>query len=294
MVDLSPALPLRKKEKKAKPGSEPKPDKPRKAKKSPETDLEGGTALGDTAYWMTSHGLNSKGKRQDARFFLFATTLPHREQPLQLVGQPYVSLLDDLLGADSLRAFDLQAASERPPKEAGGLNLEGLTAMPDNRALYIGFRNPVPQGKALLVPLLNPREIVNGQRAQLGEPVLLDLGGQGIRSLSWWHNRYLIIAGDHGDGGKSNLYTWDGRGAPTRVSSVDFTGFNPEAFFTPENRDEILVFSDDGGVEIDGVRCKDLEDASRKRFRGLRLRIPPAQLTAAPGRGMIEARPPKP
>ena len=40
--------------------------------------------------------------------------------------------------------------------------------MPGERSVFVGFRNPVPQGRALLVPLLNPREMMTGARAQLG------------------------------------------------------------------------------------------------------------------------------
>jgi hypothetical protein len=269
MIDLSPALPLADKPKIPKPGKPAK--KPRKA---PETDLEAATALGGSGYWMTSHGRNSKGKMQSARYIVFATTLPRMGEPLQLVGQPYLTFLEDLLSAESLRPFDLESAWQRPPKEPGGLNLEGLTASADGTFVYIGFRNPVPKGRALIVPLLNPAELTRGQRARLGDPVLLDLAGQGIRALSLWRKRYLLIAGDPGPGGTSHLYSWDGRVAASRISTVDFAGFNPEAFFTPENRPDILVFSDDGSVLVDGVRCKDLEDPTRKRFRGLRLRLP--------------------
>ncbi len=217
---------------------------------------------------------------QDARYILFATSEPRLGQAVQVIGQPYLSLLDDLLSSEGLRRFDLRSAAERPPKEANGLNIEGLTATPDDKAMFIGFRNPIPQGKALVVPLLNPREVVRGQRAQLGEPVLLDLGGQGIRSLSWWRSRYLIVAGDHGDGGTSHLYSWDGKGPASRLTSVHLEGFNPEAFFTPEDGEEIMLFSDDGGVQTGGVRCKDLEDPAQKRFRGLRLRLTGTQLSA--------------
>ena len=56
--------------------------------------------------------------------------------------------------------------------------------------MFIGFRNPVPQGKALVVPLLNPREVVHGQRAQPGESVLLDLAGRGTASVArTWKTR---------------------------------------------------------------------------------------------------------
>jgi hypothetical protein len=280
-IDLSPGLPLR--SKKAKPEDPLKaarkaarhPDKNQGSKKAPELDLEAGTALGDIAFWLTSHGRNRKGKKQNARYLLFGTTLPRPGQSLGLVGQPYPTLLEDLLIAEALQPFDLASASERPPKDEGGLNIEGLTAMPGDEAMYIGFRNPVPQGKALLVPLLNPRDVLFGQRARLGDPVLLDLGGQGIRALSWWHNRYLIIAGAYVEGGTSHLYTWTGKDPATPVPGIDLSGFNPEAFFTPENRDDIVLFSDDGSVQIDGTRCKDLEDPAQKRFRSLSIRLTP-------------------
>jgi hypothetical protein len=254
--DLAPSLP---------PGQGRKP-----AKKSQEMDLEAATTLGDAAYWLTSHGLNSKGKRKEARFAFFATAIPRAGQPLVLIGQPYLSLQDDLLDAPSLRRFDLRSASELPPKHAGALNLEGLTATPDGTALLIGFRNPIPGGRALLVPLLNPAEVMRGRRARIGEPTLLDLGGQGIRALSWWRGRYLILAGDHGDGGTPHLYGWDGERPPRRLP-VDFAGLNPEGFFTPEDRADIVVLSDDGGVDIDGTRCKDLKDPDARRFRGISL-----------------------
>jgi hypothetical protein len=271
-VDLSPALPLDQRGKPRKDPAKASKTEGKKPKKSPEADLEAATTLGDTAYWLTSHGLNSKGKRKDARFIFFATTLPRPDGPAMMVGQPYRWLHDDLLQSPALAPFDLRAASERAPKEEGALNLEGLTATPDGKSLYIGFRNPVPRGKALLVPLLNPADVMRGQRARLGQPRQLDLGGQGIRALSWWRGHYLIIAGDHGDGGISHLYRWDGRGEARRIDGVDLEGLNPEAFFTPESRDEIVLFSDDGGVNIDGRRCKDLEDDRQRQFRGLRLR----------------------
>jgi hypothetical protein len=211
----------------------------------------------------------------------FSTNLPRAGQPVQIVGRPYVSLLDDLIAAEALRPFGLEAASQRPPKEPGGLNIEGLTAMPGDRSLYVGFRNPVPEGRALLVPLLNPREMMTGARAQLGPPVLLDLGGQGVRALSWWRGRYLIIAGAPGEDGRSQLHSWDGRDRARPVASVDLTGFNAEAFFTAEDRNDIFLFSDDGSVPVQGGRCKDLTDPAQKRFRSLRVRLPGGSPPAA-------------
>lgn len=74
-------------------------------------------------------------------------------------------------------------------------------------------------------------------------------------------------------------------GTPDRRSVV--IGFR-RAFVTDEASDEILVLSDDGSVPVDGTECKRLEDPARKRFRGLRVRLPPvtapgAAPAAAPG-----------
>jgi hypothetical protein len=69
------------------------------------------------------------------------------------------------------------------------------------------------------------------------------------------------------------LFTWTGDGnAPRPFPTPALDDFNPEAFFTPEDRDEFMVLSDDGSREISGERCKDLEDSDDMRFRGLWLR----------------------
>jgi hypothetical protein len=252
----------------------------KKPKRAPESDLEAATMLGDHAFWLTSHGLKSSGKMHPARFILFATTVPRAGQQAGILGRPYTGLLQDLLAAPAMRPFDLAAAAERVPKDEGGFNVEGLTAMPDGKGMYIGFRNPIPKGRALLVPLENPREVLGGARAKLGAPVLLDLGGQGIRSLSWWRGQYLIAAGHYADGGVSRVFTWDGRGSPRPVDA-DLRGLNIEAFFTPEDRDQILVFSDDGNADVGGTPCKELKDPAQKRFRGRWLTVPSRASTSA-------------
>jgi hypothetical protein len=246
-------------------------------KKPPEADIEAATGLGARSFWLTSHGRNSSGKKQESRLRFFATE--ETDGGPKLVGHPYTQLLDDLLADPRLAPYGLAQAEPLPPKSPGGLNIEGMTAMADGRSLLIGFRSPLPQGKALVVPVLNPNEMVSeGTRARLGEPRLLELGGLGIRSLSWWRGRYLIISGATAGGATSRLFTWrGGDDAPVPVTEVDLTGLNPEAFFTPENADEILLLSDDGTVPVGGVECKRLKDPAKKRFRGVWVKLPPEQ-----------------
>jgi hypothetical protein len=249
----------------------------KKHPKAAELDLEAATTVGERAYWLTSHGRNKKGKLAPARLHFFATStfVDERGDALQLVGHPYDRLVDDLAAAPHLAGFGLADAAQRAPKAEGGLNIEGLTAAPDGPML-LGFRNPVPQGRALVVPLLNPAALVDapdGGPARFGAPILLDLGQRGVRSLSWWRGRYLLIAGHHAEAGSSTLFTWDGRGAPA-ATAIDLSGYNPEGFFTPEDRDEILVVSDDGERLVDGTPCKKLKDPAQKQFRGVWLALP--------------------
>ncbi|CAM3424024.1 DUF3616 domain-containing protein [Corallococcus sp. ZKHCc1 1396] len=256
-VDLSPSLEL--------------PVK----KKPPETDIEAGSRLGDLAFWLTSHGRNSSGKKQPARLRFFATSAADAEH-VQLIGQPYTRLLEDLLAEPRLAPYGLADAEPLPPKQAGGLNIEGLTAMLDAPGMLIGFRSPLTQGKALVVPLLNPEQVVReGVSARFGAPRLLDLGGLGIRSLSSWRGRYLIMAGATASEARSRLFTWKGGDdPPVPVDAVDLSRLNPEAFFTPDTSDEVLLLSDDGTVSLDGVECKRQKDPALKRFRGVWTALP--------------------
>ena len=242
--------------------------------RAPELDLEAATRMGESAYWMTSHGRSSSGKAAPARLRFFATRGHGDASTLELVGPPYRHLVDDLVASPQLEQFHLDKAAALPPKEEGGLNLEGMTAMPDGRSILIGFRSPVPDGKALLVPLLNAEDVVQGTSASFGPPVLLDLGGLGIRSLSWWRGRYLIIGGGVASGTASKLFTWKGGGdRPVAVPGVDLGSLNPEAFISPEESDEILLLSDDGSVEENNVACKKQKNAAAKRFRGKWIRL---------------------
>lgn len=250
----------------------------RGAKKPREADIEGAAQIGPHTYWITSHGRNAKAEEQRERQRLFATETVGEGATVKVqpAGRPYDALLDDLLTDPRLARFPLKAAAELAPKASGALNIEGLCSTPEG-GLLIGFRNPLIKGRALLVPLLNPAEVIAGKRAKLGEPVTLDLGGRGIRSMSRDGARYLIIAGAAGqEAVASLLYEWQGdASAPKRVRGVSFRGLNPEGalFEMADGSREFLVLSDDGTLQIDGQDCKTLTDPSRKRFRGVRLKL---------------------
>lgn len=251
-VDLSPALGLIGK------------------KGAREADLEAATRLGDRALWLSSHGRNSRGKYQPERLRFFATDAPADGKPLRLLGEPYTGLLDDMLRAPQLARFGLEAAAALPPKSPGGLNIEGLSATLDGKSVWIGFRNPIPEGRALLVPLLNPQDVLITHAApRFGEPALLDLGGLGVRAISMWRGQHVIVAGPPAaaSGKRAKLFLWDGVNPP-RAAEADLGEFNPEAIVGFEQRERLLLLSDDGEENRGQERCKDLLDPARKRFRG--------------------------
>lgn len=219
-----------------------------------ECDIEAAAKVGDLIFWIGSHGRNSNAQEKKERQVLFATRFKGtgKDAQLEMVGEVYTKLLEDLIASPSLATFDLAKAATRAPKDKGALNIESLAA--DGDKLWIGFRNPIGDDeKALMVPLLNPLKIIEkGGHAQLGEPVTLKLGGLGFRDMAQWNDSFLIIAGDFvdrfEDGAKpSRLFSWK-RGTNPQDIGVDFGDLNPEAIMVAGQGSDphILILSDDG------------------------------------------------
>jgi hypothetical protein len=249
-----------------------------------ECDLEGAAKIGDLIFWIGSHGRNEAAKEKKERQVLFATKLTGvgKDAKLEIAGKVYTQLIDDFVRDPALAPFDLGKAATLGPKEEGGLNIESLAA--DGGKLWIGFRNPKSKAKdALLVPLLNPTETIRGDaRAKLGEPLLLNLGGLGVRDMAAWKDGFLIIAGDFVDrfesGAKpSRVFSWKPGTNPKDIG-VDFHDLNPEAIMIMGGGDNarILILSDDG---------KYPGRAHKNAFRGVWL-----QQGGAPAAGANESR----
>ena len=239
--------------------------------KFPETDLEGAAWLGDKIFWIGSHGRNRDGKDRPNRRCFFATTVQRTTNGVRLVpaGQCYKKLLRDLSKSKNLRAFNFAGAAMLPPKAKDALNIEGLCAGPDG-SLLLGFRNPIPQGNALVVPLQNPNQVITGQPAKFGFATLLDLGGLGIRDLANWQGKYLILAGAYDTEKIFRLYVWNGGlDVPQAIPGLDFHGLTPEALVVFPGRKDIMVLSDDGTLKIKGIECKHLADPNQRHFQAV-------------------------
>jgi hypothetical protein len=254
-----------------KPAGTPVPfDKFLQTKPDKESDIEGAALLGGRIYWITSHGTNKDAEIQPRRYRFFTTT---RTAPIKPVGTaPNVAFIEDLKG-DALKAFDLAKASTIAPKAPGGLNIEGLAALGTDK-LLIGFRNPLPGGKTLIVPVENPDAVGKGKAAVFGTPILLDLGGRGVRSLERVGDRYLIVAGPIDDGHDFRIYAWAGPQTTTvtELPKAVLRDLHVEALFALGQ--DVYVLSDDG--KRDGIEC---DARPVKSFRGLRIK--PAELVGA-------------
>ncbi len=246
---------------------------------SSEADIEGSAQLGEIIFWITSHGRNEDGKMKPNRHQLFATrvTVNETQVVVEEVGHSYTRLQGDLIADHRFSQYHLREAAQLPPKEKGGFNIEGLCATPDGH-LLIGFRNPIPKSKALVVPLLNACEVLDGMSAQLGDPIELDLGGLGIRSLEYWPDRnfYLIGAGPFDTTRDFKLYRWDGPGCePILLTGAQLQDLNIEGIVVyPGKSGQFQLLSDDGSRVIQGKACKDLKQAKHRRFRSIWLEYP--------------------
>jgi hypothetical protein len=219
------------------------------ARKSPEVDIEAATKLGRRVYWLSSHGTSKNGKERLNRRRLFATQFHVQagRVTMQFVGQPYTRLVDDLTTTPALKKYEFAAKAKLAPKTQGGLNIEGLATSPTGD-LLIGFRSPLYGGRAIVIPLTNAQQAVEGERAKFGAPIELDLGGLGVRGMEYLPQRkhYLIVAGPQA-AGECRLYTWSGdpNDVPKQLSEVDLMTLNPEACLADEAR-QVQLLSDDG------------------------------------------------
>lgn len=219
-----------------------------------EADLEGAAQVGQRIYWIASHARNSSGEVRKDRYSFFATEI--HGTTVEPVGKPYTALLADLLATPGLAPLKLAEATRRAAEAEGGLNIEGLAAAADG-SLLIGMRNPIPQSKAIVVPLLNPAELVDGKgQARFGADIRLDLGGRGVRSIERIGSGYLIAAGSPADAGSFAIYRWSGKAAdaPSPVQ-LDLGTLRPEALFAwPDG--QLTLLSDDGSVMVGKKACK--------------------------------------
>lgn len=290
-------------------------------KDPPEADIEGAAVLDGRIYWITSHGRNKDGTLRPGRqrFFAMEVVKAAGGWEARPFGAPYEELAERLVAAPTLRHLELEKSlrsgdkkSKRLAPKKEGLNIEGLCAVPESGTLLIALRNPRPDGKALLVPLLNPAAVLAEEKPpHFGDPILLDLSFErqgerfepGIRSISYSprHEGYLIIAGPHDEEKVFAAFRWSGRPGDSpvllRAATDALNGpeaFCPEALIVYPQGGKIQVLSDDGSRKVkvgSAAECekgafkngeceaKFLLDPRRRTFRSMILKIDESRRT---------------
>lgn len=252
-----------------------------------EVDIEAATVLNGVFYWITSHGRNKRGESKKERHQFFANKITNYNKPVfKQVGKSYIQLvLKDMLQEGRLKNYNLQRAETIAPKEKNGLNIEGLTATPEGQ-LLIGFRNPIPNGKALLISLKNPMELIQENEkevsADFGEPIEIDLEGLGIRSIEYWetHGVYLIVAGAYDSSNNFGLYWWskEQQESPQKIELNNLPKqFRAESVLLyPNQSHHFQLLSDDGAIDrVGNMPCKDIKDICdpNKYFRSVWIQV---------------------
>ena len=215
---------------------------------TPVDDLEGITLGRDeTVFLITSFSPGKKKKRKKKRQRLIQFQIKD-------------GLVVHELHFDNLLPYLIQQLNKEKYIDAGGvdtLNIEGITFDAGKKHLFIGLRSPLFKGRAIIVVLENPYEIFSGTTPPIftGRNIMLDLGGEGIRGITYNDNLgvYLITNEVKNKKGKlrPGLWVWDGKFAdkPVRVSLPKMKGIKNIEGITPitaGTRHFLLLVCDDG------------------------------------------------
>lgn len=149
-----------------------------------------------------------------------------------------------------------EAAAVTDVKNRGGLNIEAIEFDPATGRLWLGFRGPLLDGRAILAAIENVDAVFDASAAPRIAPTLttLDLDGNGLRGMAWVAalGGYLLIAGPMAREQRDfALWFWDGRPASParRVEVPGLAGFAHAEGICPavlDGRDRLIIVSDDG------------------------------------------------
>lgn len=260
--------------------------------RNPEIDFEGLAQVGDIYFAIASHSRNKNYKPRDSRKNLVAFRWHgERANPIEVLGslQTLIPALGiQLQATDGVHISEIDRAKDPKQDDGdGGLNIEGIAALP-NGNLLIGLRSPTNPSansqsprQAIAVELVNPLRSVTTNKATLGNVYLWQLDGAGIRDLAYdaTQRQLVILSGPPGAGQAFKLWTWDGHAAAHPMQVKDLANYEsiarilaedvaPEGITIDKNR--LWIVFDEGKRQVLGAECKSLaSEDPHKTFRAV-------------------------
>jgi hypothetical protein len=163
--------------------------------------------------------------------------------------------IEDLKGLLEKNVTEL-ATSQGQVRTEDAINIEGLGWDPNGKRLMLGFRDPLVNGVAMVVPvsLKDANAGFTADNLSFAPAIKLDLEGLAIRAIEWdaAKSKFVIVAGATEGEKKSDFYlwSWDGSGTPTRVVELD-KKMKPEGITSVDlNGDHFLYVVGDAGYYL--------------------------------------------
>lgn len=212
------------------------------------SDIEGAAkGIGDTVFAISSHSFNKNDQQNDKR-----------EQLIQLKvnGKLDVGYLGNVRMREAI-SRELVKLDPAITDRLNEINIEGLCFSKGADVMMIGLRSPLYKSKAVVLLLKNPYDVTSASFTARfsSEPLLLDLGGAGVRAMTYSESsgQYFFVSEVKTKKKKMRprLWTWDGGKANAAVR-MDFPGLkklkNIEGltFFRISGKDMVLFVCDDG------------------------------------------------
>lgn len=220
------------------------------------SDLEGLAMSKDGyVYAITSHSRTHKGKRKKGRELLLRFKIRGNDL---IDSGVYKGLIDQLKKSGVLENALKNSVNKNISFQS--INIEALNFDKEGEKLLVGFREPLIDGKSMIVVIENPVGIFeHGEQPKFSEDViLLNLHGGGIRSLDYDPvlNVYVMTNEVRGKDGKnhSQLWSWTGNieEEPKRIalpSMISLKNVESIAPLVINGQSRLLLVSDDGNVK---------------------------------------------
>ena len=205
--------------------------------------------------------IDAEGITTDGRYFYVVSSLsePKKKTSADLIRfafDPATKRVSDVSAVQGLGAFLQREVAEL---RNGELNIEGLAWDPSNRRFLLGFRTPVVEGQALVVPVqlrdasgsfALPNLAISPQGV-----IRLPLTGAGIRGLEYdQKERRFLVVSDVPAGGSNDFRLVDWRpGVDTLREVARFpASLKPEGVARTSigGTDAILVIFDTGSYQV--------------------------------------------